>query len=78
MEKTFKISGATPPNKLNMQNAYWYINGDLFTITYHTNRESIRHFSCPFVVMALESMLNQAPMTFNSRVTKIWNYQLKI
>ena len=37
MEKTFKISGATPPNKLNMQNAYWYINGDLLTITYHTN-----------------------------------------
>ena len=39
MEKTFKISGATPPNKLNMQNAYWYINGDLLTITYHTNRD---------------------------------------
>ncbi|GAB2022590.1 hypothetical protein RyT2_16640 [Pseudolactococcus yaeyamensis] len=39
MEKTFKISRATSPNKLNTQNAYWYINGDLLTITYHTNRD---------------------------------------
>lgn len=39
MEKTFKISRITSPNKLNTQNAYWYINGDLLTITYHTNRD---------------------------------------
>ena len=36
MEKTFKISGALEYNK---QNAYWYINGDLLTITYQSNRE---------------------------------------
>ncbi|MGO2981752.1 MAG: bifunctional glutamate--cysteine ligase GshA/glutathione synthetase GshB [Pseudolactococcus laudensis] len=39
MEKTFKISRITSPNKLNTQNAYWYINDDLLTITYHTNRD---------------------------------------
>ena len=39
MEKTFKISRITSPNKLNTQNAYWYINGDLLTITYHSNRD---------------------------------------
>ncbi|MBQ6145369.1 MAG: bifunctional glutamate--cysteine ligase GshA/glutathione synthetase GshB [Lactococcus sp.] len=39
MEKTFKISRITSPNMLNTQNAYWYINDDLFTITYHTNRD---------------------------------------
>ena len=39
MEKTFKISRITSPNMLNTQNAYWYINDDLLTITYHTNRD---------------------------------------
>ena len=39
MEKTFKISRITSPNKLNTQNAYWYINDDLLTITYHSNRD---------------------------------------
>ncbi|GFH41167.1 bifunctional glutamate--cysteine ligase GshA/glutathione synthetase GshB [Pseudolactococcus insecticola] len=33
MEKTFKVTGALA------ENAYWYFNGDLVTVTYDSNRE---------------------------------------
>ena len=36
MEKTFKVSGAL---EACQQNAYWYIKGDLATITYQSNRD---------------------------------------